>query len=299
MSPKRQIARRSWLVGAFLGLAAVLALALPGRADEPKKPDPNKKAETYKVPYQLTDTKHILIRVKVNGKGPFNFIVDTGAPALFVGTEAAKKMGIEPDKNGWGTFENFEIEGGIKMENVKGRIEDPFQLVGMNKMNLPGIRYDGMMGYTILAKYRITYDFTQPHLIWTKLDWDPPMPMGLAELGGKAPAEFDAMGGLVKFAAALLGRRPDAELIYKGFLGLELVDGNTGVFFSKVLPNSPAAEAGLKEKDRLTKFQDKDVESVAQVQKLSTEAAAERDIRVEVERDGKKITATIKTIQGL
>lgn len=34
------------------------------------------------VPFRLTDTNHILIRLKINGKGPFNFIVDTGAPAM-------------------------------------------------------------------------------------------------------------------------------------------------------------------------------------------------------------------------
>jgi len=46
----------------------------------------------YKVPYRLTLTNHYLVRVKVNGKGPFNFLVDTGAPYLFVSTEAAKKV---------------------------------------------------------------------------------------------------------------------------------------------------------------------------------------------------------------
>ena len=54
-----------------------------------------------------------MVRAKINGKGPFNFILDTGAPALFVATEVAKKAGVEPDKKGWGTFDSFEIEGGV------------------------------------------------------------------------------------------------------------------------------------------------------------------------------------------
>ena len=33
----------------------------------------------HEVPYRLTDTKHILVRVRINGKGPYNFIVDTGS----------------------------------------------------------------------------------------------------------------------------------------------------------------------------------------------------------------------------
>ena len=58
------------LLTAFLALLA-LASRLP--ADEGKK----EKAETYQVPYRLTDTQHILVRAKINGQGPFNFIVDT------------------------------------------------------------------------------------------------------------------------------------------------------------------------------------------------------------------------------
>jgi serine protease Do len=38
----------------------------------------------YEVPFRLTPTKHILVRAKINGKGPYNFVLDTGAPDLFV-----------------------------------------------------------------------------------------------------------------------------------------------------------------------------------------------------------------------
>ena len=63
------------------------------------------------------------------------------------------------------------------LRKVKGRVEDPFQLTGMNKMNISGHRLDGVLGYTVLARFRIQYDFTQPHLVWTKLDWKPPPPV--------------------------------------------------------------------------------------------------------------------------
>ena len=75
-----------------LGMALVLAALAP---DGPPK-DPAI-GTTYQVPYRVTNTNHYLVRVRVNGKGPFNFLVDSGAPALYVGTEAAKKIGIEPD----------------------------------------------------------------------------------------------------------------------------------------------------------------------------------------------------------
>src|SRR5438067_10838499 len=114
----------------YVWLACVLLLVPLSlhAADEPAKA----KAETYQVPYRLTDTKHVLVRAKINGKGPFNFILDTGAPALFVSTSVCRKLGIQAGKGGWGTFDRFEIEGGVVVSKAKGRIEDPFQLEGMN-----------------------------------------------------------------------------------------------------------------------------------------------------------------------
>src|SRR5262245_7214613 len=105
----------------FLPLLAIGLLAPPLIAETPKK------AETYEVPYRLTIPKHILVRAKINNKGPFNFILDTGAPALFLSEEAAKKAGVKPDNKGWGTFDRFEIEGGVVLPKAKGRIETIFQ----------------------------------------------------------------------------------------------------------------------------------------------------------------------------
>ena len=39
--------------------------------------------QSFRVPYRITDTKHVLVRVKLNGTGPYNFILDTGAPSVF------------------------------------------------------------------------------------------------------------------------------------------------------------------------------------------------------------------------
>src|SRR5262245_58676593 len=103
---------------------AALCLAPPAWAGEA----PQTKPRSYEVPYRLTVPKHVLVRAKINGKGPFNFIIDTGAPALFVSTASCKKLGVRPDSRGWGTFDRFELEGGLVLNKAKGRVEDPFQL---------------------------------------------------------------------------------------------------------------------------------------------------------------------------
>src|SRR5262245_51277374 len=111
-----------------LAASAVLAILLsPAVADEPKKAEAGRE---YQVPYRLTNTLHTLVRAKINGKGPFNFIIDTGAPLLFVSTAAGKKIGLSADKKGWTTLDCFEMEGGVVLDNVKCRVETPFQLEG-------------------------------------------------------------------------------------------------------------------------------------------------------------------------
>jgi hypothetical protein len=282
----------------LVGAAILVSIGLLAFGDEPGKPAA-KELESVRVPYQLSDTKHIVVRAKVNGKGPLNFIVDTGAPLLYVGTEAAKRIELQADKAGWAILDKLEIEGGVKLEKVRGRVEDPFQLVGMNKMNLPGIRYDGILGYTVLAQFRIQFDFTDTHLVWTKLDWKPPTPVGLLELGGKMPAELSAMSGLVGLVSGMIGRRPDAELVYRGFIGVELEEKDNAIIVKKVLSHSPAADAGLREADRLVRIQDQAVRSLKDLHAHAAEWPSGEELRVEIERGGETKNLTIKTIKGL
>jgi hypothetical protein len=273
--------------GFGIGLA-VLVLAPPLGADE-AKPRP--------VPYTLTNTKHVLVRAKINGKGPYNFIIDTGAPALFVSTAVCKKLGIKPDEKGWGTFDRFEIEGGVVIEKARGRIEDPFQLEGMNNMGLAGAELHGIIGYNLLAKYRMEFDFTKDKMVWTLLpDFEPPAPMGL---DGKAGAGVDAMAGLVKVMALLVGKRPMPELVGRGFLGIELAEADGALIVKAVLDKGPAATAGVKVGDRITHFQDKEVKSLAELHTLAAKLPVGETAKLKVTRGSETHEITFKAGEGL
>ena len=157
-----------------LGLTLALASLAP---DAP----PKKAADVgtaYRVPYRLTLTNHYLVRVKIDGKGPFNFLVDTGAPYLFVSTEAAKKIGLPAPAKGdyWTDIGTLDLEGGARLSKIKGRVEDPFQLVGMNALGLPGASIDGILGFTILARFKMEFDPTRDRMTWTRLDFEPSDP---------------------------------------------------------------------------------------------------------------------------
>jgi serine protease DegQ len=285
--------RRLWVYTAL----AALCLAPALHADEGKK-----EAKTYQVPYRLTNFNHVMVRAKINGKGPFNFIVDTGAPALFVATAVAEKIGVEPDKTGWGTFDKFELEGGLVIEKARGRIETPFQLEGMNGLGLAGAELHGMIGYNLLAKFRLEFDFTKNKMGWTPLDFDPPAPKGLSEkpnMGG-----LDMMGQFMKMAGSFLGTKANPDLAPRAFLGVEIAeekkaDGSVKVVVKSVLSTGPAGKAGFQVGDVITEFTDRTVRSADDVTRYLSKRQAGDKITVTVERAGKEQELSFKAGEGL
>lgn len=293
---------------ALCALAALLPLAAfaadpPAKADPPKADKPadkpaDKKAETkFEVPYRLTDTKHVHVRAKLNGKGPFNFILDTGAPAVFVTKAVAKKVGLEEDKKGWGTFDKFVIEGGLTVDKAQARVEDLYQLDGMNGLGLAGVELHGVIGYNVLAKFRITYDFTADKLTFVPLDFDPPEVKSIGKGGSQGGLEL--VGTMMKTLAPLLGVTPNFEVKPGGFVGVELEEKEKKVFVKAVLKGSPAEDAGLKAGDRLDEVKGSSIDGMNDVARLFGKAEVGDKVKVTVERGGETKTVTVKLGGGL
>ncbi|HEY7428919.1 MAG TPA: PDZ domain-containing protein [Gemmataceae bacterium] len=273
---------------------AVLGLAPPARAEEPAKAPP----KSFQVPYRLTKPKHILVRVKINGKGPYNFIVDTGAPALFVAVPAARKTGVKADDKGWSTFDRFEIEGGIVLTKIKGRVETPPQVEGMNALGLAGVELHGMIGYDILARYRMEIDFTRDKMVWTPLDYKP---KAMTSLGGKGRGGdgIDLLGSILKLGGQLLGTKASPDVRLRGFLGVELKDGDDNPVVQSVLADGPAAKAGLKAGDQITHVQDRLVLDTEDVQRFVRRLNPGDNLTLTVQRGKDKKDITVQLGEGL
>jgi|GEM_PF-976075 len=254
------LATLTWLLAFQPGQAAPPAVAPAQellRAASNNDPKERGVGTTYQVPYRLSDTNHFLVRVRINGRGPSNFLVDTGAPIVVVSTETAKKIGLEPSKTSfWTTINRIDFEGGPFLENLPCRIEDPYQLVGMNAMGLPGVSIDGILGFTALARFRITMDPTTDRMIWTRLDFEPRDPFVSAgvERPREVPAELkvmEAFGPMMKLMSVFTGKQPEEKRLERGSLGLELADSSSPLTITAVWPDSPAQAAGIQPGDRL------------------------------------------------
>ncbi|MBI3408382.1 MAG: PDZ domain-containing protein [Planctomycetes bacterium] len=256
------------------------------------------KATPTPVPYKLTDTQHVMVRVKINGKGPFNFIVDTGAPMVIISTPIAKKLGLETDAKGWATVDTLELEGGLKQEKFKCLVTSPFQLEGMNGMGLAGVELHGILGYMLLARYRMEFDFTKDKMNWTALDFKPPPPEAIAGKGNPT-AGLEILGGLMKFLGAMAGMKPAEAPLPRGFVGLELAEAKDGVEVKAILPQSPAGMSDVKAGDRLVAIGDKDINTFQDAQKQTARVLPGQEVRLTVLRNGEKKEIKIKAGEGL
>ncbi len=281
-------------IAAVIGLTLFLA-GLPARGDEKPKASPTPET-SYEIPYKLTDTKHIMVRVKLNGKGPFNFILDTGAPALIISEAVAKKAGVKVDK-GWATIK-LDVEGGLTLPEAKGLALDMFQLKGMNSMGVAGVELHGVLGYNILARYRIQYDFTKDKLVWTPLKFDPPEIKRIGK-GNGSQGGLELLGSMMKFLAPLMGLKPNFEVKPRGFLGLELESRQDSVFVKSVIKNGPADKAGVKPGDQLEHAKSNSVESVDDVLDAVSKLNEGDKLFLRVKRDGQMKDLTIELGKGL
>jgi serine protease Do len=287
--------RRLGMLG--LGLATmVVGLALAGPKADPEV------GKSYRVPYRMTETNHFLVLVRIDGKGPFNFLVDTGAPALYVGTEAAKKIGLKPDPEEFFTpIGPLEIEGGARLTGMKARVEDIFQMVGMNALGLPGASIDGIMGFTALARFKVEIDPTQDRMVWTRLDFEPKDPFVPRAAGKQQSVEMQAMnalGPIAKLAAALVGKQPEDQLHPRGFLGIELNESPVGLKIAGILADSPASEAALKVGDRLVKVREKTATTLKAARAAVAEVRPGDKVALSLVRDGQTIERTLTAGEG-
>jgi hypothetical protein len=285
---------------AFFGFARLLPISGRPTAPPPAPQDKPRELKSHRVPYRMSETLHLIVRAKLNGKGPYNFIVDTGAPVMFITTTVAREVGAAKDAAGWTTFDRMELEGGTIVPNAKARAEDIFQIRGMNSLGLPGVRLDGVLGYNILSRFRMEIDLSRSVMNWTELEFEPPLPEPLGGGDGKGggPPELELIGNLMQGFGQLFRRSEGPAPDPRGFIGCQLADRDGAVSITRVLEKSPADAAGLKPGDLVLKYAGASVKSVADVLRGASTIGPNEEIDVTVRRDDAMVDIRLTTGKG-
>jgi predicted aspartyl protease len=108
----------------------------------------------------------ILVDVYANGRGPFQFAIDTGTSTTAITPELAKQLGVTSSPSGpattggaqvavsGGALQTFQL-GGARIDNLDVVVADFFSMLS----NAIGAKLDGIVGYNFLRHYKVALDY--------------------------------------------------------------------------------------------------------------------------------------------
>ncbi len=157
------------------------------------------------LPFDLIDNR-IVIDVKLNGKGPFRFIFDSGASAV-VAPEVVRQLGLKIENlqtGGGGVGEQLVERGEANISEIEvGVIHLPAQDFGVisfadTKYVFGANRIDGIIGFPLFKRLVVQVDYERQQLTFTQparfaykgsgtivpLDFDRHLPLVRGELDG-------------------------------------------------------------------------------------------------------------------
>ncbi len=124
--------------------------------------------ELATIPFDLVNNRPF-IKVMVNGKGPFRFVIDTGASMSVLSDKAAQALGIKPVAKGGnaraiGGSGTFPILYGVldSIQLGEARIDTVpiyIRTVHSTEDTPEGERSDGYIGLSVLSNYAVTLDY--------------------------------------------------------------------------------------------------------------------------------------------
>jgi Aspartyl protease/PDZ domain len=245
----------------------------------------------FKVPFDTLKTQHIVIMVKINGKGPYRLIFDTGAPTSLLSNKVAKEAGVmtKDDKIGakllFGELPQYPIKtlemGDLTATDLKTMVIDHPTVAAIDKALGP---VQGIIGLTFFGRYKTTIDYQAKEMTFVPVDFTPPDIM-------KGMMAFMTNPSKLKKVLAPAGQW--------GFtIAKEAKDDAPGVTVKEVLPGSAAALAGLKSGDRLLTLQGRWTDSVVDCYQAASFVRPGQQARLVIQRDGKEIELTVKVAPG-
>jgi hypothetical protein len=275
----------------------VFALSLPQlRAEQPSvKPLEKPIAKAVVIPFETLKSGHMAVMIKVNGKGPYRVIFDTGAPINLFNNKLAKEAGLlkgvpKSKLPILGTIAEVhvkELQVGTEKATNQPAIVMDHPLVELMSKKL-GPLY-GIVGYPFFARYKMILDYQAETLTLTPNGYKPGDVMESLEL-----TALQLLRGSSRTAKVL---SPAAQWGLTAHKGDE--DAKAGVVVKEVLAGSAAAEAGLKVGDRLLTIDGRWTDSLPDLYEIAAHIKPGVAVPVAIQREGKDMELTVKPRAGL
>jgi hypothetical protein len=279
----------------FLFICLTLCLVAPLRADETKSEE-----KPIKVPFTLLSSGHFLVNVKLNDKGPYKLIFDTGAPTMLINNRIAKDSGVMTAKTPRPLFAPFGAAGPLTIKSVRiGDVEA--EKISAMVMDHPTVEIfskhykkdhgpiDGIVGFPFFARFKLTVDYQAKELTFVPNGYKPTDVMQAMMATMMSGMSGDSGKPKVVSASGQWGMT-----IHK-----ETSDEDAGVIIDTIRKGSPAEKAGLKTGDRLLTIDGRWTDSVGDTYQAASFVKPGKKIPVTIKRDGKEMTIEITPVNGL
>ena len=246
------------------------------------------------VPFELLKSGHMAVQVKVNGKGPYRLIFDTGAPMNLVTNKLAKDAGVIDPKAKKPGFAPFGTMGQqeVKTIEVGDARADKMQVVVMDHPTVALLAeavgpLEGIIGFPFFARHKVTVDYQKKELTLVP--------------NGFVPS--DIMETLQKKLMDASRSKDPPVIASAAVWGLEVdkdkADEEAGVVVTKVLEGGPAAAAGLKAGDRILTIDGRWTDTLADTFTAASLVKPGREVAVVVKRGDKEVKLTAKPAKGV
>ena len=254
---------------------------------------PVAKSKPATVPFEMLPSNHMVVRAKLNGKGPFRLVFDLGAPITLLSNKASEAAGVV-DKNarksmifamrGESEVGTLQV-GDLTARKLPVIVLDHPALRALG--GLLGKPLDGIIGFTFFARYKTTIDYQSRTMTFEPVDYE------VRNLMKDLP---ERMAGPKEARRRFLD--PGA------YFGLNVGDpvgglDAPGVPIVHVARDSPAARAGLKPGDVLTGMDGRWITSITDAYAAASGVSPEKSIAITILRNGKPVSLSITPSVGL
>jgi predicted aspartyl protease len=150
-------------------LILFLTTALTGCSVQvPTNPAPPANAAAGEVSFELAGPggAALLVPIKINGQGPFNFVLDTGATFTCIDQKLAEELKLPEQRGQFGVGVTIEGEGNVKLVEVNSMEVGTATASGLSacvidlqNMRALGVDVRGLVGLNFLKSFRVVIDF--------------------------------------------------------------------------------------------------------------------------------------------
>ncbi len=267
-----------------------------GVVEQPSvKPIEKPAQKSLVIPFETLKSGHMAVKIKVNGKGPYRVIFDTGAPINLLNNKLAKEADLlkgTPTSTlpFMGTIAEVKVR---ELQVGNARAADQFAIV----MDHPlvelmskklGPLY-GIVGFPFFARYRMTIDYQAETLTLIENGYKPANVLRSLEstLLNLMTAGDQTVKVLAPAAQWGLTAKKQAS------------DDEAGVDIEEVLAGSAAAQAGLKAGDRLLTIDGRWTDSLSDLYEIASHLKPDASVPIGIKRAGKEMELRIKLRAGL